>query len=86
MTLRRGFALDAGEKVLVVEERGDFTGGSTRETMDGARGARWRSARARWSIAAAASRGLDAVSRAVADGRRRINLMRVRSASKAFPS
>jgi orotate phosphoribosyltransferase len=36
LTLRRGFALDAGEKVLVVEDV-VTTGGSTRETMDVAR-------------------------------------------------
>lgn len=33
LTLRRGFALDPGEKVLVVEDV-VTTGGSTRETMD----------------------------------------------------
>ena len=40
LTLRRGFALDPGEKVLVVEDV-VTTGGSTRETMDvaGAAGA-----------------------------------------------
>ena len=38
LTLRRGFALDAGEKVLVVEDV-VTTGGSTRETMDVARAA-----------------------------------------------
>ena len=38
LTLRRGFALDAGEKVLVVEDV-VTTGGSTRETMDVARNA-----------------------------------------------
>jgi orotate phosphoribosyltransferase len=36
LTLRRGFALDPGEKVLVVEDV-VTTGGSTRETMDVAR-------------------------------------------------
>ena len=36
LTLRRGFTLDAGEKVLVVEDV-VTTGGSTRETMDVAR-------------------------------------------------
>ena len=36
LTLRRGFSLDAGEKVLVVEDV-VTTGGSTRETMDVAR-------------------------------------------------
>ena len=38
LTLRRGFALDLGEKVLVVEDV-VTTGGSTRETMDVARAA-----------------------------------------------
>jgi orotate phosphoribosyltransferase len=38
LTLRRGFALDAGENVLVVEDV-VTTGGSTRETMDVARAA-----------------------------------------------
>jgi orotate phosphoribosyltransferase len=38
LTLRRGFTLDAGEKVLVVEDV-VTTGGSTRETMDVARNA-----------------------------------------------
>jgi orotate phosphoribosyltransferase len=38
MTLRRGFALAAGEKVLVVEDV-VTTGGSTRETMEVARAA-----------------------------------------------
>ena len=38
LTLRRGFTLDAGEKVLVVEDV-VTTGGSTRETMDVARAA-----------------------------------------------
>jgi orotate phosphoribosyltransferase len=38
LTLRRGFALDQGEKVLVVEDV-VTTGGSTRETMDVARAA-----------------------------------------------
>jgi orotate phosphoribosyltransferase len=38
LTLRRGFSLDAGEKVLVVEDV-VTTGGSTRETMDVARAA-----------------------------------------------
>ncbi|HET9703385.1 MAG TPA: orotate phosphoribosyltransferase [Vicinamibacterales bacterium] len=38
LTLRRGFALDPGEKVLVVEDV-VTTGGSTRETMDVARAA-----------------------------------------------
>src|ERR1044071_1053213 len=33
LTLRRGFALDPGEKVIVVEDV-VTTGGSTRETMD----------------------------------------------------
>ena len=37
-TLRRGFALDPGEKVIVVEDV-VTTGGSTRETMDVARAA-----------------------------------------------
>jgi len=36
LTLRRGFALDPGEKVIVVEDV-VTTGGSTRETMDLAR-------------------------------------------------
>jgi orotate phosphoribosyltransferase len=36
LTLRRGFALDPGEKVLIVEDV-VTTGGSTRETMDVAR-------------------------------------------------
>lgn len=36
LTLRRGFSLDAGEKVLIVEDV-VTTGGSTRETMDVAR-------------------------------------------------
>lgn len=36
LTLRRGFALDPGEKVIVVEDV-VTTGGSTRETMDVAR-------------------------------------------------
>ena len=57
LTLRRGFALDPGEKVMVVEDV-VTTGGSTRETMDVARAAgASSSARARSSIAAAASRG-----------------------------
>jgi orotate phosphoribosyltransferase len=38
LTLRRGFALDAGETVLVVEDV-VTTGGSTRETIDVARAA-----------------------------------------------
>jgi orotate phosphoribosyltransferase len=38
LTLRRGFALDPGEKVVVVEDV-VTTGGSTRETMDVARAA-----------------------------------------------
>ena len=38
LTLRRGFALDPGEKVLVVEDV-VTTGGSTRETMEVARAA-----------------------------------------------
>jgi orotate phosphoribosyltransferase len=38
LTLRRGFALEPGEKVLVVEDV-VTTGGSTRETMDAARAA-----------------------------------------------
>lgn len=38
LTLRRGFTLDRGEKVLVVEDV-VTTGGSTRETMDVARAA-----------------------------------------------
>jgi orotate phosphoribosyltransferase len=38
LTLRRGFSLEPGEKVLVVEDV-VTTGGSTRETMDVARGA-----------------------------------------------
>jgi orotate phosphoribosyltransferase len=38
LTLRRGFTLDPGEKVLVVEDV-VTTGGSTRETMDVARAA-----------------------------------------------
>jgi len=38
LTLRRGFALDQGEKVLVVEDV-VTTGGSTRETIDLARAA-----------------------------------------------
>lgn len=38
LTLRRGFTLDAGEKVLVVEDV-VTTGGSTRETIDVARAA-----------------------------------------------
>jgi len=38
LTLRRGFSLDPGEKVLVVEDV-VTTGGSTRETMDVARAA-----------------------------------------------
>jgi len=38
LTLRRGFTLDAGERVLVVEDV-VTTGGSTRETMDVARAA-----------------------------------------------
>ena len=38
LTLRRGFALDPGERVLVVEDV-VTTGGSTRETMDVARAA-----------------------------------------------
>jgi orotate phosphoribosyltransferase len=38
LTLRRGFALDPGEKVLIVEDV-VTTGGSTRETMDVARAA-----------------------------------------------
>jgi orotate phosphoribosyltransferase len=38
LTLRRGFTLEAGEKVLVVEDV-VTTGGSTRETMDVARAA-----------------------------------------------
>jgi orotate phosphoribosyltransferase len=38
LTLRRGFALDAGERVLVVEDV-VTTGGSTRETMAVARAA-----------------------------------------------
>ena len=38
LTLRRGFGLDAGEKVIVVEDV-VTTGGSTRETMDVARAA-----------------------------------------------
>lgn len=38
LSLRRGFALDPGEKVLVVEDV-VTTGGSTRETMDVARAA-----------------------------------------------
>lgn len=38
LTLRRGFALEPGEKVLVVEDV-VTTGGSTRETMDVARAA-----------------------------------------------
>ena len=38
LTLRRGFALDHGERVLVVEDV-VTTGGSTRETMDVARAA-----------------------------------------------
>jgi orotate phosphoribosyltransferase len=38
LTLRRGFALDPGEKVIVVEDV-VTTGGSTRETMDVARAA-----------------------------------------------
>ena len=38
LTLRRGFTLSHGEKVLVVEDV-VTTGGSTRETMDVARGA-----------------------------------------------
>jgi orotate phosphoribosyltransferase len=38
LTLRRGFALDPGETVIVVEDV-VTTGGSTRETMDVARGA-----------------------------------------------
>jgi orotate phosphoribosyltransferase len=38
LTLRRGFALERGEKVLVVEDV-VTTGGSTRETMDVARAA-----------------------------------------------
>ena len=56
LTLRRGFALDPGEKVIVVEDV-VTTGGSTRETMDVARAAALSSsARARSSIAAPASR------------------------------
>src|SRR5437868_5365126 len=38
LMLRRGFALDPGEKVLIVEDV-VTTGGSTRETMDAARAA-----------------------------------------------
>src|ERR687896_337891 len=38
LTLRRGFTLESGEKVLVVEDV-VTTGGSTRETMDVARAA-----------------------------------------------
>jgi orotate phosphoribosyltransferase len=38
LTLRRGFALDPGERVLIVEDV-VTTGGSTRETMDVARAA-----------------------------------------------
>jgi len=38
MTLRRGFALDRGEAVVVVEDA-ITTGGSTREVMDAVRGA-----------------------------------------------
>jgi orotate phosphoribosyltransferase len=38
LTLRRGFALDPGERVIVVEDV-VTTGGSTRETMDVARAA-----------------------------------------------
>jgi orotate phosphoribosyltransferase len=38
LTLRRGFSLEPGEKVLVVEDV-VTTGGSTRETMDVARAA-----------------------------------------------
>ncbi len=38
LTLRRGFSIDPGEKVLVVEDV-VTTGGSTRETMDVARAA-----------------------------------------------
>ena len=38
LTLRRGFALDPGEKVLVVEDV-VTTGGSTRETIEVARAA-----------------------------------------------
>lgn len=38
LTLRRGFALEPGEKVLIVEDV-VTTGGSTRETMDVARAA-----------------------------------------------
>ena len=38
LTLRRGFGLDAGEKVIVVEDV-VTTGGSTRETIDVARAA-----------------------------------------------
>jgi orotate phosphoribosyltransferase len=38
LTLRRGFALEPGERVLVVEDV-VTTGGSTRETMDVARAA-----------------------------------------------
>ena len=38
LTLRRGFALEQGERVLVVEDV-VTTGGSTRETIDVARGA-----------------------------------------------
>ncbi len=38
LTLRRGFALDPGEKVLIVEDV-VTTGGSTRETMEVARAA-----------------------------------------------
>jgi orotate phosphoribosyltransferase len=38
LTLRRGFTLEPGEKVLIVEDV-VTTGGSTRETMDVARGA-----------------------------------------------
>jgi orotate phosphoribosyltransferase len=38
LTLRRGFGLDAGEKVIVVEDV-VTTGGSTRETMEVARAA-----------------------------------------------
>ncbi len=38
LTLRRGFSLDPGEKVLVVEDV-VTTGGSTRETMEAARAA-----------------------------------------------
>ena len=78
LTLRRGFALEPGEKVLVVEDV-VTTGGSTRETMEvaraaGARGGRRLRDRRSQRRQAGTRR---AVPRAAADGREGLQGRRV---------